>query len=165
MQVDVTLNIEGSTFYVGRLTDQGEGIAFQYDSNFLKSGLQISPFAMPLSSQVRWITNNPFSGLPGVISDALPDGWGNLLLDRQLQRRKLRLSQVSILERLCWVGSNGMGALEFEPATDVEAFGSVGNFVSRTIITGGQSSKVAHFLYGFSAGFGVCGGGGGGAHA
>ena len=43
--------------------------------------------------------------------------------------------------------------------------GSVGNFVSRTIITGGQSSKVAHFLYGFSAGFGVCGGGGGGAHA
>ena len=44
-------------------------------------------------------------------------------------------------------------------------FGSVGNFVSRTIITGGQSSKVAHFLYGFSAGFGVCGGGGGGAHA
>ena len=122
MEVDVTLNIEGSTFYVGRLTDQGEGIAFQYDSNFLKSGLQISPFAMPLSSQVRWITNNPFSGLPGVISDALPDGWGNLLLDRQLQRRKLRLSQVSILERLCWVGSNGMGALEFEPATDVEAF-------------------------------------------
>ena len=41
--------------------------------------------------------------------------------------------------------------------------GSVGNFVSRTIITGGQSSKVAHFLYGFSAGFGVCGGRGGGA--
>ena len=34
MQVDVTLNIEGSTFYVGRLTDQGEGIAFQYDSKF-----------------------------------------------------------------------------------------------------------------------------------
>ena len=48
---------------------------------------------------------------------------------------------------------------------DVSAAGSVGNFVSRTIITGGQSSKVAHFLYGFSAGFGVCGGGGGGAHA
>ena len=46
-----------------------------------------------------------------------------------------------------------------------QQFGSVGNFVSRTIITGGQSSKVAHFLYGFSAGFGVCGGGGGGAHA
>ena len=47
----------------------------------------------------------------------------------------------------------------------MRTFGSVGNFVSRTIITGGQSSKVAHFLYGFSAGFGVCGGGGGGAHA
>ena len=47
----------------------------------------------------------------------------------------------------------------------VRCVGSVGNFVSRTIITGGQSSKVAHFLYGFSAGFGVCGGGGGGAHA
>lgn len=47
----------------------------------------------------------------------------------------------------------------------VKFIGSVGNFVSRTIITGGQSSKVAHFLYGFSAGFGVCGGGGGGAHA
>ena len=51
---------------------------------------------------------------------------------------------------------------EFEEANKL---GSVGNFVSRTIITGGQSSKVAHFLYGFSAGFGVCGGGGGGAHA
>ena len=47
----------------------------------------------------------------------------------------------------------------------LEGMGSVGTFVSRTIITGGQSIKVAHFLYGFSAGFGVCGGGGRGAHA
>ena len=63
------------------------------------------------------------------------------------------------------IGSGQLNAAFKFQDTTLASLGSVGNFVSRTIITGGQSSKVAHFLYGFSAGFGVCGGGGGGAHA
>ena len=84
MQVDVKLNIEGSAFAVGRLSELADGIAFQYDTEFLHRGLQISPFAMPLSPQGRLISDNPFGGLSGVFADSLPDGWGNLLWDRQL---------------------------------------------------------------------------------
>ena len=122
MQVDVFLNLEGSRLSLARLIDESDGIAFQYDSGFLTSGLRVAPFAMPLSQQARQLSNNAFQGLPGLVADSLPDGWGNLLLDRQLRRRQRRLSMVSPLERLCWVGSNGMGALEYQPAADAEAF-------------------------------------------
>ena len=121
MQVDVKLNIEGSSIAVGRLSELADGIAFQYDTEFLHRGLQISPFAMPLSPQGRLISDNPFGGLPGVFADSLPDGWGNLLWDRQLQRRSRRLTHISMLKRLCWVGARGMGASEYEPADERQA--------------------------------------------
>lgn len=123
MQVTVTLNIEDFHYVLGKLEDDADGIAFQYEKCFLVSGLQVSPFAMPLSPTVKRLSYNPFRGLPGFIADSLPDGWGNLLLDRQLQKQGRRLALVSPLERLCWVGANGMGALEYEPATDeIEGF-------------------------------------------
>lgn len=56
-----------------------------------------------------------FDGLPGFAADSLPDGWGNLLLHRQLTRIGERLDAVDPLRRLCWVGRQGMGALEYEP--------------------------------------------------
>ena len=119
MEVDVWLNNEGVRYPVGRLDNRDGTVVFQYTADFIKKGLEISPLRLPLQS-VGWrSSDNLFNGLPGVFSDSLPDGWGNLLLDRKLRQHGRRLLDVSPLERLCWIGNHGMGALEYEPATGI----------------------------------------------
>ena len=86
MQVDVFLNLEGTRHALGRLTDEEGGIAFQYASGFLQSGLEVSPFGMPASSVVRHLPRNVFEGLPGFVADSLPDAWGGFLLLTLLTR-------------------------------------------------------------------------------
>lgn len=120
MQVDVWLNLEGSCHALGRLADEPDGTAFQFDSSFLETGLTVAPFAMPLSQKARHLSGNAFQGLPGLVADSLPDAWESHLLE--LRRRQRHLSMVSPLEHLCRVGSNGMGALEYRPAANDEAF-------------------------------------------
>ena len=106
---------------VGVLDDSTSEVVFQYAPDFVRTQRELSPLAAPLSTRSYQgrIFNN---GLPGFIADSLPDGWGNLLLDRQLRRHGRRLEAVSPLERLCWVGSQGMGALEYEPETSIAGF-------------------------------------------
>lgn len=115
MRVNVFLNLEGNRQLAGSLVEK-DGIVFQYFPSFIQSDLQLSPLALPLSRTPWKSTREIFGGLPGFIADSLPDGWGNLLLDRQLRKKGLRLHQISPLQRLCWVGDQGMGALEYEPA-------------------------------------------------
>ncbi len=118
MEVDVFLNNENNRQSVGRLSDRTGKIQFQYDRSFLKQGIEISPLNLPLRISGWQSKNNLFDGLPGIFADSLPDGWGNLLLDRQLRRLGKRLADTSPLERLCGIGKDGMGALEYEPASD-----------------------------------------------
>ena len=119
MRVNVFLNIERKRKFLGTLSDDG-GIFFQYAAEFLKTGIEVSPLVMPLSESAWKSSSTLFNGLPGLVADSLPDGWGNLLLDRQLRRQGRRLNQISPLERLCWVGDQGMGALEYEPAEHLD---------------------------------------------
>ena len=118
MEVNVFLNNENNRQSVGRLSDRTGKIQFQYDSRFLKQGIEISPLNLPLRMNGWQSQDNLFDGLPGIFADSLPDGWGNLLLDRQLRRLGKRLADISPLERLCGIGKDGMGALEYEPASD-----------------------------------------------
>ena len=114
MRVNVFLNVQNKRYLLGTLANES-GICFQYAPSFLKNGLPVSPIAMPLSQEIWKSSNFLFDGLPGFVADSLPDGWGKLLLDRQLRKLGRRLHEVSPLERLCWVGNQGMGALEYEP--------------------------------------------------
>ena len=57
-------------------------------------------------------------GLFGVFNDSLPDGWGRLLLDRALIKHNINPGSLSVLDRLCFVGSHGMGALIYEPEAE-----------------------------------------------
>jgi serine/threonine-protein kinase HipA len=110
--VTVLLNEET----VGRLALTPDNLcAFEYDSSFLRNGNSISPFYLPLRSGVFIAKRSPFYGNFGVFNDSLPDGWGNLLLDRFLTSQKISLSSLSVLDRLSLVGSSGMGALEYKP--------------------------------------------------
>jgi len=119
--LNVFCNLRGTRHFVGRLAERNRSILFEYDSNFLNSGIELSPFKLPLRSGVIEDKDRVFDGLPGVFNDSLPDGWGVLLLDRALRSQGLRLHEISPLHRLSMVGSGGMGALEYVPSQEARA--------------------------------------------
>lgn len=100
---------------VGRLILKERKIFFEYSSEFIKTGLEISPFKLPLRPEVLKSPDLTFDGLFGVFNDSLPDGWGRLLLDRKLRSLEVNPGSLSPLDRLCYVGKNGMGALVYAP--------------------------------------------------
>ncbi len=90
-------------------------VAFQYSDEWIKKGFSINPFKLPLSNMV-FISSSPyFNGLFGVFADSLPDSYGELLLDRYLRRKGIDINSLSCLDRLSYVGSSGMGTLEYVP--------------------------------------------------
>lgn len=94
---------------------------FEYDSNFRKSGIELSPFMMPLSNRIysfpELIRLDAFHGLPGLFADSLPDKFGNAVIEQWLLNRGRTINDFSAIERLCYTGRRGMGALEYVPAT------------------------------------------------
>ena len=100
------------------MDDGRDHAAFQYDPEFAGSGIELSPLTMPLSEQVYEFPQLPritFHGLPGLLADSLPDKFGNALIDAWLATRGRTPGSFSAVERLCYTGARGMGALEFAP--------------------------------------------------
>ena len=101
---------------VGRLAQTKDNLcAFEYDAQWLLNGFSISPFKLPLDKKVFIADKEPFNGNFGVFDDSLPDGWGRLLIDRMLVKKRIVSSKLSIIDRLAIVGKSGMGALEYYP--------------------------------------------------
>ena len=92
---------------------------FQYDPDFIASGIEPAPLAMP-SREAPYafpaLGRDAFKGLPGLLADALPDSFGNALIDVWLAETRRRAEAFSPVDRLCYVGTRGVGALEFQPA-------------------------------------------------
>lgn len=109
----------GERYTLGVLADNHKDILFEYTPEALKRGLEVSPFKMPLSSQAYGDHPNHQLRLPGLISDALPDGWGMLVMDRLFRKQGRNPFEVSPLDRLALLGPDAMGALAFEP-TEVD---------------------------------------------
>ena len=101
--------------------------AFEYDRDFARSGLEVSPLRMPLGRRgiFRFSGLNPetFHGVPGLLSDSLPDRWGNALIAAWLARQGRQPESFDAVERLCYTGERGIGALEYQPATGPQAAG------------------------------------------
>jgi len=100
---------------MGRLALKDRNIYFEYSPSFFELGLELSPFKLPLKPGVTTCSDKIFEGLFGVFNDSLPDGWGRLLLDRKLMNLGINPGSLSPLDRLCYVGSRAMGALQYEP--------------------------------------------------
>lgn len=101
---------------VGRLAETPDKLlAFEYSAEWLHDGFSISPFHLPLEKRVFVAARDPFEGNFGVFNDSLPDGWGRLLIDRMLIKKRINPATVAILDRLAIVGSSGIGALEYKP--------------------------------------------------
>lgn len=96
---------------IGRLALKEHKLYFEYNAEFMKTKLELSPFKLPLSTGLIVSKDHLFDGLFGVFNDSLPDGWGRLLLDRKLMKLGINPQKLSALDRLCYVGSHGMGAL------------------------------------------------------
>jgi len=119
-EIKVGLDFGKDTLPVGRLASRNRKIYFEYDARFLASGLNISPLKLPFQAGVQTFDAHLFEGLPGVINDSLPDGWGRLLLDRLLRRKNILREEISPLVRLAHVGFTGIGALVYEPDYDAD---------------------------------------------
>ena len=113
--VKVGLCFGDKTLPVGRLATRERKIYFEYDAEFIHRGLEISPIKCPLKPSVQSFDPFLFEGLPGVFNDSLPDGWGRLLLDRNMRSLGVIPKELSPLDRLTHVGKTGMGALVYEP--------------------------------------------------
>ena len=118
MRLTVYLNHYGVRHEVGLLSEENNRIFFEYAPDFLKSGIELSPFKLPLRAGVFEETSRVFDGLFGLFNDSLPDGWGCLLLDRKLREKGLSFREISPLHRLSMIGRDPMGALEYEPADE-----------------------------------------------
>src|SRR5580700_9320959 len=113
----------GRTIGAVSLEEAGGSAALQYDPAFAQSGIEISPLTMPLSDRVYGFPELPpktFHGLPGLLADSLPDRFGNALIDAWLATQGRTSESFNAVERLCYTGARGMGALEFAPAIGPE---------------------------------------------
>src|SRR5574344_290681 len=105
---------------VGTLAYVSDGVAsFNYDERVIGSGINLSPLKMPLKDIVCsfpvWPTES-FLGLPGIFADSLPDKYGNAVIDSWCAKNGRDPQNFTPLERLCYVGKRGMGALEYVPS-------------------------------------------------
>src|ERR1700730_1757685 len=101
---------------------------FQYDPAFVRSGIEVAPVQMPLREQpyrFPGLAQDAFSGLPGLLADSLPDRWGTALVNAWLASQGREESSFDVVQRLCYVGSRGVGALQFEPAHEPAFSGRV----------------------------------------
>ena len=150
-EIKVGLNFGSEIQSVGRLAERNGIIYFEYDEDFVQNGVEISPFKLPLRNGVVELPSDPFEGLAGVFSDSLPDGWGRLLFDRMMRSQRISPSQVSSLDRLAYVGLNGMGALVYEPDSSppiIQEFIDLDHLATQTekILEGASGEVITELL-------------------
>lgn len=119
MSEEARVLLWGRTIGAVLLEDGEETAVFEYTPEFAASGIQVSPLAMPLRDRpysFPALSYETFKGLPGLLADSLPDRYGNALIDRWLARQGRDPESANAVERLCYMGVRGMGALEFAPA-------------------------------------------------
>lgn len=123
MRTSAKILVHGT--HIGSVTwdeDREVGV-FEYHPDFLSSGIEVAPLMMPLGGGIfafPGLARESFKGLPGLLADSLPDKFGNLLIDRWLAEHGRDPRSFNPVERLCYLGSRGMGALEFEPTVVAE---------------------------------------------
>jgi serine/threonine-protein kinase HipA len=125
-KLDVFLNIYKKELKVGQLAYMDKKIYFEYAKSFLTTGIEISPYKLPLKNGVMVCDDDLFEGLFGVFADSLPDGWGRLLLDRYFLKHKIAYHDITPLDRLAYIGNFGIGALSYRPIID-DSMNSVKN--------------------------------------
>lgn len=96
-----------------------KAVVFEYDPAWCRLGIELAPLTMPTDGprlhRFPELDPSAFRGLPGLLADALPDRFGNRLIDAWMSQRGVRADAVTVLDRLAYMGNRGMGALSFKP--------------------------------------------------
>lgn len=115
-KVEVFYEGWGERWHLATLADDGRKLLFEYSPDALAQGLELSPRHLKLQTAAYSDFPAYQLRLPGLIADALPDGWGLLLMDRLFRQNGIDPSRMSVLDRLSFIGQRAMGALSFQPA-------------------------------------------------
>jgi len=116
-KLEVRLDWGDQQVVVGTLAEQERRIYFEYAAAFLDAPLPISPFKLPVRPGLFEHAERDFAEVFGVFNDSLPDGWGLVLMDREFKKRGWDTARASVLDRLAYIGTRGMGALTYHPPT------------------------------------------------
>ncbi len=119
MSTVAEVRLWGSSIGAVSVSGPGEIATFEYTAAFQRSGIEVSPLMMPLARQIYSfpdLSKASFHGLPGMLADALPDKFGNAVIDAWLASQGRLPQDIDAVERLCYTGTRGIGALEFKPA-------------------------------------------------
>lgn len=121
-----TVKIWGETVGAVAWDESRELANFEYDPAFRRKGIELAPLTMPVSRDIIFSFPalrkkdheelDAFKGLPGLLADSLPDKYGNQLINVWLAQQGRPQNSMNPVEKLCFIGTRGMGALEFEPA-------------------------------------------------
>lgn len=118
MSTIAEVRLWGSSIGAVSVNGPGEIATFEYTAAFRQSGIEVAPLMMPLAQQIYRFPDLPresFHGLPGMLADALPDKFGNAVIDAWLASQGRLPQDIDAVERLCYTGTRGIGALEFKP--------------------------------------------------
>jgi serine/threonine-protein kinase HipA len=124
MSEDARVRLWGRTIGAVSLEEGMPAAVFQYEPAFARSGIEVSPLTMPLRTEpysFPALDFETFKRLPGLLADSLPDKYGNALINTWLAGQGRSPESANAIERLCYTGTRGMGALEFEPAMGPES--------------------------------------------
>lgn len=154
---EITAKLYGHT--VGTLLHDGRTVYFAYDPIFQKHGLEISPHKLAIKSLNSAYTNTDtsyFQGMPGVFHDSLPDKFGMKVIDRYYAEKGKSIADVNLLMRLSYIGSRGMGALEYEPSDQphladqkAEIMDLRQMYLDSQVIIKGEQSEALHHIAAF----------------
>ncbi len=120
MNDTATVILWGTTVGYFHLEEGKSYVSFEYDKEFVRMGVEVAPLMMPLSHRVYEFPElavPAFRGVPGLLADSLPDRFGNAVIDQWLALEGRTAESFQVVERLCYTGKRGMGALEYVPST------------------------------------------------
>ncbi len=124
MSAVAEVRLWGRTIGAVSLAEGAEVADFEYTPEFEASGIEVAPLVMPLARRIHAfpaLGRECFHGLPGLLADSLPDKFGHALINAWLATQGRAPGSFNAVERLCYTGKRGMGALEFAPATGPRA--------------------------------------------
>ncbi|PHS38919.1 MAG: hypothetical protein COB07_02570 [Sulfurovum sp.] len=136
---------------IGIIVEGKHGIQFQYSEDFSENLLPISPISLPYDPKRVYTKHDAlaFNGLPGIFNDSLPDSFGSILMNHYLTNKYGSAHKLSVIDKLLYIGTQGMGAIEYQPAEeDISPDGiALKRYIdaTRTLIEG-KSEEVIHLL-------------------
>lgn len=149
MKTNAEVRLWGTVIGAVSFDDNNRTADFEYNPSFIGSGIELSPIVMPLKAGIyRFpeLNYETFHGLPGLLSDSIPDKFGNSIIDLWLSRQGRLSDSFNAVERLCYTGKRGMGALEYYPviaSQDIDERINVSELVklASTVLTNRQNLK------------------------